>query len=108
MNLNDVGFDFEEVSRLVNEDPDRFVRGREEPIQCSINRTSRKEYLAGLQMDIDDDRECWPPRLQSDEKGQHDAEIYVVHEKWRYDLIERKSLRMKPWTRFEWCNGLGQ
>lgn len=81
MNLNDVGFDFGEVSRLVNEDPDRLVRGREEPIQCSINRTSRKEYLAGLHMDIDEDRECWPPGLQSGEKCQHDAGIYVVHDK---------------------------
>lgn len=55
MNLNDIGFDFEEMARLANEDPDGFARRREELIQRLIARSSQSAYLADLQMDIDAD-----------------------------------------------------
>ena len=38
---------------LANEDPDGFARRREELIQRLINRSSRSEYLADLQMEIE-------------------------------------------------------
>lgn len=95
MNLNDIGFNFEEMARLANEDPDRFARRREELIQRLISRSSRSEYLADLQMDIDADRYCSPPGLQSGEKMVsmmlESTVSMTKHMALLNDLIESKS-----------------
>lgn len=55
MNLNDIGFDFEEMARLANENPVGFARRREELIQRVIAKSSQSEQLADLRVDMDDE-----------------------------------------------------
>lgn len=53
MNLRDIGFDFEEMARLANADPDEFARRREQLIRRLIANSPHKKYLADVQMDLD-------------------------------------------------------
>lgn len=99
MDLRDIGFDFEEMARLANENPDRFARRREELIQHLIARSSQSAYLADLQMDIDANRYCSPPGLQSGEKmvsRMLESTVSMTkHMALLNDLIETKASKMK-------------
>jgi hypothetical protein len=63
MDLTDLGFDFEEMARLAQTDPDAFARRREELIEQSIERANCPEGLAEMQMDIDSVRYRTSPGL---------------------------------------------
>ena len=99
MDLRDIGFDFEEMARLANENPDQFARRREELIQRLINKSSRSAYLADLQMEIDADRYCSPPGLQPGEKVVsmmlESTVSMTKHVALLNNLIECKSSTMK-------------
>ncbi len=99
MNLNDIGFDFEEMARLANEDPDGFARRREELIQRLTAKSSQSEQLADLQMDLDADRYCSSPGLQSGEKMVSmmlKSTVWMTkHLAMLNDLIENKASKMK-------------
>ncbi len=99
MDLSDIGFDFEEMARLAKDDPDGFTRRREELIQRLIAKSSRSEYLADLQMDLDADRYCSPPGLQSGEKMVSmmlESTVSMTKHMARLnDLIENQAAKMR-------------
>lgn len=68
MDLRDIGFDFEEMTRLASEDPDGFALRREELLRRLIAKSSRSQHLADMQMDLDAARYCFSPGIQSSEK----------------------------------------
>lgn len=99
MNLRDIGFDFEEMARLAKDDPDGFAQRREELIQRLIAKSLQSEQLADLQMDLDADRYCSPPGLQSGEKMVsmmlNSTAWMTKHLEMLNDLIENTASKVK-------------
>jgi hypothetical protein len=63
-----MGFNFEEMVRLIQEDPALFALRREEMIRRHIDKSPQADYLAQLQMTLDEMRYSSQPGLRSGEK----------------------------------------
>lgn len=57
MNANVVSFDFEEMARLANEDPEGFAQKRGALIRRLIDNAARTEHLIELQRTLDEVRD---------------------------------------------------
>jgi hypothetical protein len=66
--VKQIGFDFEEMTLLIQEDPALFARRREELIRHHIEKSPQPNSLAQLQMSLDEVRYSTQPGLRSGEK----------------------------------------
>lgn len=79
-------FDFEEMARLIRDDPVQFARLREDLIRQHIEKSHQTEYLTQLQMALDETRYSTQPGLQSGEKlmemlVENAANLIIYHER---------------------------
>lgn len=89
-------FDFEEMARLIRDDPVQFARLREDLIRQHIEKSHQTEYLTQLQMTLDETRYSTQPGLQSGEKlmemlVEYAANLVIHHERLQEIMATLKA-----------------